>query len=399
LPFSSSLPTDEKRQEAARKTVEKLRAKLNEEARLNNEEMPEEESRRQRRRERIIVYNGQVSSSDESDGAFPIISRPPEDPVAKYVPFILALPDCPMNVGFHLIVTSPDADRCCYCPCGPKWKRWREQFRLEEGHTCETERVEAPSKFTPNALVDHLEQMGLLNFGAATLRQPCVYHFTVLTYIQVLYEDYWGPSQRHKALYKKETEGFKRAEAVENLEQMKIRKNLEDQLAKERKLAEELQEKNKRLQEAMKVCSATVAVVFETFCLLLTSHLLNLPQQVSSMFTKGLEKKYDKRNRVMVKLGLSLQQVEPRVLTDKMNKKYEVLYANFRELWKYELGADKFKNIKIDVGQTFVLSELLKSWHDEWLDVQEDATCLFCYLDETNAGKLLVPWMMNYQGQ
>jgi hypothetical protein len=124
-----------------------------------------------------------------------------------------------------------------------------------------------------------------------------------------------------------------------------------------------------------------------------------IPQQVSPVFIKGLEKKYDERNQVLVKLGLSVQQQAPRVLTDKMKKKYEGMYEDFRELWRYKLRARKSNNIKIDVGQKFVLSKLLETWHKKWLDLQEDSTCLFLDLDGKNAGKLLVPWMVEYRGQ
>lgn len=253
LPFNYSLPSEEKRKEAAEKTIVTLRETLQKNSALvQSEKSKEKDLRRLQKENNTKKYSDEESSSSERDALDP---RRQQDPVTDdYKTFIKALPDCPMNRGFHLFVASVDAERCCFCPCGLKMKRWREQFNIEKGHTCETEQRDTPSKFTPNAIVDHLKQLGLPQSG---ILRPCIYHFCVLKYVEALYENYWGPSQGHKALYKQLSDGYKRAEAAENNEQLKMMKKVQDQLDAANKRSEELEENEKRFEEAMKVCQYT----------------------------------------------------------------------------------------------------------------------------------------------
>jgi hypothetical protein len=146
-----------------------------------------------------IVYSDQESDegSDHGFGAFP---SQPEDPVEKYKRFIEALPECPLNLGFHVIVMTNDADKCCFCPCGPKLENWRKQFSTGGGTCRRRERC------TPNGFIDHLEK---------TLEDGCNYHWIVYNYLMFLYDDYWDKGLMHKAFYKVNQTKYKAAEAAQ----------------------------------------------------------------------------------------------------------------------------------------------------------------------------------------
>lgn len=123
------------------------------------------------------------------------------DPSVRYKSFLVALPECPVNVGFHMIVKQ----ECCYCPCSQKLNTWRTQFgvSMDDAARCDSK------PRTPNGLMDHLQT-----------KSGCMWHYCALTYLQTLYQNYWGSKIDpidHKALHKLNDPHYKRAEQAESL--------------------------------------------------------------------------------------------------------------------------------------------------------------------------------------
>jgi hypothetical protein len=128
-----------------------------------------------------------------------------QDLVEPYQNFISALSECPMILGFHAAPTHTNADKCCYCPCGSKLKPWRDSHGIKLSQ-CST------ARFTANGLMDHLNQKGN---PKDRLQTPCLYHWMTLTYLQIMYGDFWGPGIGHKALHKPGDPKYKKAEQAE----------------------------------------------------------------------------------------------------------------------------------------------------------------------------------------
>lgn len=208
------MPSKEKRIGTANKVMEIIREKLTEQANRESEEKAAEDLAKARGRQNGEEYSlDEESESDDSYGGVCKKPKVEEDPVEIYRSFIMALPECPMNLGFHVGREYPDEDKCCFCPCGLKLKLWREKFLLG-GHTCET-RGNQPGKFAPSGLIDHLEQFWNPERLAGTLKRPCIYHEIVYTYLVNLYADYWGAGLSHRAFYKMNDAEWRRAEAAE----------------------------------------------------------------------------------------------------------------------------------------------------------------------------------------
>jgi hypothetical protein len=103
--------------------------------------------------------------------------------------YIKALPTCPMILGFHAVNTHADADKCCFCPCGRKLAQWRTENGLWWHSNCDS------GKFMPNGLVIHLKTI-----GASNVDKEQIYHVTAYKYLAALYANFWGPDKAHKAL-------------------------------------------------------------------------------------------------------------------------------------------------------------------------------------------------------
>jgi hypothetical protein len=156
----------------------------------------------QEKEKEVVKFSDEEGSDEEEymDGMGDRFAsaQPEPDRVAPFRPFIRALPTCPLILGFHVVKTHANADKCCFCPCGPKLKNWRDKFA---GQTCT-----ANSSFMPNGLVDHLN---------AEKKKGCMLHWIVYTYLDILYADFWGPNIKHKALYNVGSKDYKKAEAEE----------------------------------------------------------------------------------------------------------------------------------------------------------------------------------------
>ena len=174
--------------------------------------------RRERRYPDLDDEEGYYDPYD--NGAYGFAQVEPECPSGQYRAFMLALPFCPLNFGFHMLFTHQDADKCCFCPCSRTLKLWTEKYGTG-GHTCETSHKSPPGKFTPHALIDHLES----HLGSPSFSQkPHMFHFIVLEYLKILYTDYWntdnGPTNgptSHKAFYKRGNANYNCVEAAVSL--------------------------------------------------------------------------------------------------------------------------------------------------------------------------------------
>ena len=174
----SRIPSKEKRIKASKDLT--IAAKKRLEA--------EEEARERDRQEN---YDSNDSEFEDYEGY--VLPAVKQDIVTPYLPYIDALADCPMILGFHAV----NAERCCYCPCGPKLRRWRESYNIKWNEDkCKS------LKTTPNGLMDHL----LIS---------CFYHWMARKYLQILYADFWNPGVGHKALYKVSDANYKAAELAE----------------------------------------------------------------------------------------------------------------------------------------------------------------------------------------
>jgi hypothetical protein len=150
------------------------------------------------------------SSGSDSDGDFAEADVTPSTSVAtellKFLPFLTQLKECvAMNFGFH----CDPIKTWCYCPCGKHMKTWRDQFKLKDSF--EGAQCKADSKFTPNALMDHLGS------GAG---KTTIYHQIVFQYLKALYGNYFPNKRRqmdHFALYSAGSRQFK--ESVAELKQ------------------------------------------------------------------------------------------------------------------------------------------------------------------------------------
>jgi hypothetical protein len=106
---------------------------------------------------------------------------------------------------------------------------------------------------------------------------------------------------------------------------------------------------------------------------------------------------YDKRQEVLEKLGIATQTRQTLVLTDKMIQHYQDQYDNITELWRFRYKTnpeDRLNNINISVEADFDLSAMFEKWYQKRIDY----TFLFGEIDETNAGKLLVPATVQFKG-
>jgi hypothetical protein len=215
------MPSEEKRIAAANKTIVLTREKLVEQNQMRAESASEEALNKRKRRAVGVKYSDESSSDDDYGDRMVSAVRAGAathqsvDLVEQYIPFILALPECPMNLGFHVLGVTANAEKCCYCPCGPKLSTWRNKFfgMAEEGHRCDT-----GSRMAPSGFIDHLEQY--IN-PPGTFKAPCLYHWIVHTYLVCLYKDFWGSGLSHKAFYKLNDTSYRRADAAERNEQQR----------------------------------------------------------------------------------------------------------------------------------------------------------------------------------
>jgi hypothetical protein len=139
------------------------------------------------------------------------------------------------------------------------------------------------------------------------------------------------------------------------------------------------------------------------FSLVSNMRNLSLLLQSSPMFIQDLKERFDKRNKVLEKLGVARQPRETLVFTKKMKAQYTKLYGDSVELWGYRLSASRHSNpdnrIEISVAPNFEMYTEFKAWNKNWLADSTDATCLFCEIHEENAGKFLQPWNVKFKGQ
>ena len=108
------------------------------------------------------------------------------------------------NVGFDIIVTNPDDEKSCFCPCSRYMTRWRENFKIT--YLMEKDKCTYHRRATPKGLMDHLRKLGQ--------EEGCYMHRGIELYIKNLYENYWG-NVGHKALYNGEDAMYRQAIAAE----------------------------------------------------------------------------------------------------------------------------------------------------------------------------------------
>jgi hypothetical protein len=204
--FSSKLfaniPSDRRRSDVAEKVI-CITTGLIKEQIEQNKEQPQNDI------EGEITF---VDSDDDYDGRDGCKNDETVDVELPdmYKSFIMALPECPMILGFHSVMTDATADACCYCPCSEKLAPWREKFNLYGVPICGSKN--STPKFTPNGLVAHLEQKKDVKLSDD---RSSFFHCIVYQYIKTLYSNYWGSNVHHKALYKVASADYKKAEAKE----------------------------------------------------------------------------------------------------------------------------------------------------------------------------------------
>jgi hypothetical protein len=150
-------------------------------------------------------------SSDDSDGDFGDVQSATTTTVStelvKYLPFLTQLKECvAMNFGFHCAQNNGKAGHWCYCPCGKHMDSWRERFNLKLTYQDAHAQCKAGTKFTPNALMDHLRT------GAGDTR---IYHSIVGKYLRSLYSNFFPELHLdHYALYKRNSKDFRASVAA-----------------------------------------------------------------------------------------------------------------------------------------------------------------------------------------
>lgn len=196
----SLIPSLEKRQKASEDLKEATRKRVKAEADMAAEAEAKRvaDQKWQEKMNRQYQYGMDYSDSEESDhcqgGCGQVVppAATPKDPVEPFEKFITALSDCPMILGFHSAPTRVNAEKCCYCPCGDKLKSWRDAREISVS-SC------GSSRYSANGLMAHLREKSDPQNKAQT---PCVWHWMTLTYLEILYADFWGPGIGHKGLYK-----------------------------------------------------------------------------------------------------------------------------------------------------------------------------------------------------
>jgi hypothetical protein len=131
---------------------------------------------------------------------------------AHYEAFIMALPDCPMILGFHAMTITPGADECCYCPCSTKLEKWRVKFGINE--ICEICDYKKKHNFTPNGLIQHLKTLKENTMNSDGLSGFC--HWSAFEYLNLLYKNYYQVENvHHRALYDMLSPGYNEALRIE----------------------------------------------------------------------------------------------------------------------------------------------------------------------------------------
>jgi uncharacterized protein YdiU (UPF0061 family) len=127
--------------------------------------------------------------------------------------------------------------------------------------------------------------------------------------------------------------------------------------------------------------------------------------QTSPEYIGELKHVYDERQKVLNKLGVGTQTRQTLVLTEKLIQRYTVQYHNITELWRLRYNTDpddRLSNMNLLVKADFDLSAMFEKWYSQWRNYpgtkKVDHTFLFCDIDKTNAGKLLVPATVQFKG-
>ncbi|KAL7544849.1 hypothetical protein ACHAWF_008211, partial [Thalassiosira exigua] len=161
--------------------------------------------------------------------------------------FILALPHCiPLDLGFHVLREGEKNRGFCYCPCSKKVEPWGKPLMVTMNCGNET--------FYPNDLMDHLKKMGgkyeEKEHGKKVMRPlRDIYHHGARVYLEHLYSDWLGEGFGHRALYPRQSTGYKNAvyEETRLLEREIVmgRRELRKQEEENAKLQAELETKKK----------------------------------------------------------------------------------------------------------------------------------------------------------
>ena len=159
-------------------------------------------------------------------------------------------------VGFDVLGLDPRDEITCFCPCGPKMKKWRKQFFL--GDDIEgIDQCTRHKRMEPQGLMDHLNKT---DEGGGFI------HGLIELYIRKLYEKTeFGTG--HKALYKKEDANYKLAVAAEKKYNIRCREQLEKENAeKDRKLKEAEERIQKYKEETEKFKKVRIIIIISCKC-------------------------------------------------------------------------------------------------------------------------------------